>query len=253
MQEDATNVITRFQERLDMYSDVNFHGSYLGPKSATSTCVESLKHVNAHFTQMKRDRKRNKDMIDACEEMLAALEDYEAKQSVLDQSLLNIDRLEEKIGIEQSNLMRQLLKTNSRSDNVVSRVRSNIIFRKEAHAKHNFHISEEYIQLKRAICDELEMSEEITSEMNKGILTCSICYDHKITECLNPCGHTFCGGCSTKIAKQCFICKKEVKSKTKMYIVGDDDDKPVVASNHFVDVYAMVDSMHGADIYGFGQ
>jgi hypothetical protein len=272
-QPDATtmDVNARFNERLDMYSDKNFYescGSYLSPTSPASIYVESLKQVNSHFAQMKTDRRFNKGMIANCEEMLAALDDYAEKSAILDRALLKIDQLEENIGIDQCNLMRNLLeKSSPRSEdaNVISRVRSNIIYRKEEYAKRNFNISEEYIQIKRAVRDELDMSKDDVEEINKGILTCTICYDQKIAVCLNPCGHTFCGQCSHKVVKRCFICKKDVMSKTKLYIIGDNDfdsdDKSPCSlfaseSNHFVDANAnthMGSPLDAGDVYGFGQ
>ena len=259
----STDVISMFNERVDMYSDKNFYescGSYLGPASPASIYVESLKRVNSHFAQMKMDRRLNQGMMDDCDKMLAALDDYVTKSAVLDRVLQKIDQLEEKIGIDKCNLMRHLLDNSSpRSADaaVISRVQSNITYRKEDYAKRNFNISEEYIQLKRAICDELDMSKADEEEINKGILTCTICYDHKIAVCLNPCGHTFCRDCSSKLAKRCFICKKDVKSKTKMYIVGDSDfDCDAKSeSTHFADANAnaRMGSPLDGEIYGFGQ
>ena len=259
----STDVISMFNERVDMYSDKNFYescGSYLGPASPASIYVESLKRVNSHFAQMKMDRRLNQGMMDDCDKMLAALDDYVTKSAVLDRVLQKIDQLEEKIGIDKCNLMRHLLeKSSPRSAdaNVISRVQSNITYRKEDYAKRNFNISEEYIQLKRAICDKIELSKAEEDEINKGILTCSICYDRKIAECLNPCGHTFCRDCSSKLAKRCFICKKDVKSKTKMYIVGDSDfDCDAKSeSTHFANANANANAGSPLDgeIYGFGQ
>lgn len=49
---------------------------------------------------------------------------------------------------------------------------------------------------------------------------CSICQIDSITHCINPCGHTYCNECSNRLveSKQCYICRKYVIGKIKMYM-----------------------------------
>lgn len=53
---------------------------------------------------------------------------------------------------------------------------------------------------------------------------CTICYEHEVTVCLMPCGHTFCRGCSEKVVKNCFACNSIVTNRNKIYLLGNEDD-----------------------------
>jgi hypothetical protein len=50
---------------------------------------------------------------------------------------------------------------------------------------------------------------------------CSICQTDSITHCINPCGHTYCNECVSrlKVGSNCYICRKIVTSKIKLYIL----------------------------------
>lgn len=50
---------------------------------------------------------------------------------------------------------------------------------------------------------------------------CSICQTDSITHCINPCGHTYCSECVSRLKEgsSCYICRKTVTSKIKMYIL----------------------------------
>lgn len=48
---------------------------------------------------------------------------------------------------------------------------------------------------------------------------CKICYTNNINICLIPCGHTYCSTCiDTSNNCYCFLCRKEIFSKQKIYI-----------------------------------
>ena len=78
---------------------------------------------------------------------------------------------------------------------------------------------------KKLICNSLD--EEQTKKIADNYL-CQICFTNKINVCLTPCGHTYCGDCSTKM-KDCATCRSKITTKVKMFIdhVKDDnnDDK----------------------------
>jgi hypothetical protein len=58
---------------------------------------------------------------------------------------------------------------------------------------------------------------EISPSKNSSIM-CFICAEKSIEACLNPCGHTFCNSCVSKIANQrCYMCRKTVISSTKLF------------------------------------
>ncbi len=50
---------------------------------------------------------------------------------------------------------------------------------------------------------------------------CSICQTDSITHCINPCGHTYCSECVSRLKEgnSCYICRKIVSSKIKLYIL----------------------------------
>ena len=67
-------------------------------------------------------------------------------------------------------------------------------------------------------------------DTNKKVLSkynCTICYENDVTMCIQPCGHTFCNSCTTKISARCFVCNGLVTAKFKMYVLGKDDDEAI--------------------------
>jgi hypothetical protein len=74
-------------------------------------------------------------------------------------------------------------------------------------------IIEEIALLKTIIC-----TNDVTSNNTNAVATCFICAQQPIECCLNPCGHTFCNGCSSRISNQkCYMCRKTVISTTKLF------------------------------------
>ncbi len=59
-------------------------------------------------------------------------------------------------------------------------------------------------------CKNGSRSEDVTS--------CSICKMKKISCCVIPCGHTYCGTC-VKISKKCSFCKQNINNIQKIYIL----------------------------------
>jgi hypothetical protein len=45
---------------------------------------------------------------------------------------------------------------------------------------------------------------------------CSICYENKLSICLNPCGHCYCDKC-IKYTDNCFICRTNIINKIKLF------------------------------------
>lgn len=48
-------------------------------------------------------------------------------------------------------------------------------------------------------------------------MACNICFERDVNIALNPCGHTYCEECSTKINK-CSICRQEIIGKIKIFL-----------------------------------
>ena len=83
---------------------------------------------------------------------------------------------------------------------------------------------ETYTIKKEKLANEIQILKNIIytnddSEAKKdNIPTCFICRENPIDCCLNPCGHTCCVMCSSKLATQkCYICRGLFTSKTKMF------------------------------------
>ena len=66
--------------------------------------------------------------------------------------------------------------------------------------------------------DELIRINEAKSIIDKNTaLECQICMDKRISICLVPCGHCFCGDC-IKNEYRCHICNQETFIKQQLYI-----------------------------------
>jgi hypothetical protein len=67
--------------------------------------------------------------------------------------------------------------------------------------------------LKNIICTSSDISQK-----EENTLMCFICRDKPVDCCLNPCGHTCCNNCASRLAnQQCYICRTRFTSKTKMF------------------------------------
>ncbi|AWW14421.1 iap-2 [Hyposidra talaca nucleopolyhedrovirus] len=64
--------------------------------------------------------------------------------------------------------------------------------------------------------NDLETAAVVASEKNK---MCVVCFEREREICFLPCGHvSVCELCATKCKKQCWICRKPVKNKIKVYL-----------------------------------
>lgn len=59
---------------------------------------------------------------------------------------------------------------------------------------------------------------------------CTICYEDPVTMCMQPCGHTFCTKCTEKLTTRCFICNLPVTAKTKMFLLGREEEDAASAT-----------------------
>ena len=46
---------------------------------------------------------------------------------------------------------------------------------------------------------------------------CGVCLDARINVALDPCGHTLCAACSTRV-RQCPFCKEEIRNRKRIYL-----------------------------------
>jgi len=56
-----------------------------------------------------------------------------------------------------------------------------------------------------------------TVQSNENEPVCTICIEHPVVYCMNPCGHTYCQSCSQRQAGPCFVCRTPVRDKVKIY------------------------------------
>ena len=71
---------------------------------------------------------------------------------------------------------------------------------------------------------ELLNNEELGDEIVNNETSCPICYESKISHCINPCGHTFCADCVKNLNGECFMCRVKVKNVIKMFIAFNEED-----------------------------
>ena len=63
-----------------------------------------------------------------------------------------------------------------------------------------------------------DVDSENINDIDCGSIKCTICDANNIKYCINPCGHTFCEGCSSKLSKTCHICRGNITDKIKMFL-----------------------------------
>ena len=64
----------------------------------------------------------------------------------------------------------------------------------------------------------IDVDSENINDIDCGSITCSICDTNNIKYCINPCGHTFCEGCSSKLITNCHICRGNITNKIKIFL-----------------------------------
>ena len=89
---------------------------------------------------------------------------------------------------------------------------------------------------------ELLKSKELEDDIINNETSCPICYDNKVTYCINPCGHTFCSNCvkEYELNAECFMCRTKIQSIIKMFITFSEENNVsgnniVPANTNFID------------------
>jgi hypothetical protein len=80
----------------------------------------------------------------------------------------------------------------------------------------------DFIDIYKKTIDSCDTNKKVLSKYN-----CTICYENEVAMFIQPCGHTFCNSCTTKISTRCFVCNGPVTAKFKMYVLGKDDDEAI--------------------------
>lgn len=47
---------------------------------------------------------------------------------------------------------------------------------------------------------------------------CPVCMTNRVGHACVPCGHTFCDACADKLWRNCFVCKRAIEQKLKIYV-----------------------------------
>ena len=71
-------------------------------------------------------------------------------------------------------------------------------------------------ELKSDLEQKDEKLKELKSNLN-DLNKCSVCFENKLSVCLNPCGHCYCDIC-IKNATNCFICRTNIINKIKLFL-----------------------------------
>jgi hypothetical protein len=78
----------------------------------------------------------------------------------------------------------------------------------------------DFLDLYKKTIDACDTHKKVLSKYN-----CTICYENEVKMCIQPCGHTFCAGCTEKITTRCFVCNGNVTAKIKIYLLGKEEEE----------------------------
>ena len=199
--------------------------------------MSKMKNINHEIFAMQEYKQK---LLDVLSDMNALEYKYKhlfSKNTIIDMEVENPVENMKKIllGEFRGEVTDDNTKINSSSD-ITRFTRSAYLFK------------EPYVTSMKEICDKIderiETKKEAIAKLNDSInvykraLTsfetdkiifgkykCTICFEKEVTHCLMPCGHTFCDACSKKLQKKCFACNGEVKTVTKMFMLGNDDNE----------------------------
>ena len=79
---------------------------------------------------------------------------------------------------------------------------------------------EEKKEIIKELKSDLEQKDEKLKELKSNLNDlnkCSVCFENKLSVCLNPCGHCYCDIC-IKNATNCFICRTNIINKIKLFL-----------------------------------
>lgn len=78
----------------------------------------------------------------------------------------------------------------------------------------------DFLDLYKKTIDACDTHKKVLSKYN-----CTVCYENEVKMCIQPCGHTFCVGCTEKITTRCFVCNGNVTAKIKIYLLGKEEEE----------------------------
>ena len=78
----------------------------------------------------------------------------------------------------------------------------------------------DFLDIYKNTIDACDTHKKVLSKYN-----CTVCYENEVKMCIQPCGHTFCVGCTEKITTRCFVCNGNVTAKIKIYLLGKEEEE----------------------------
>lgn len=196
--------------------------------------------VDLNFKYKDKDKEKNNDLSEEDLNFLTNIISIKNKIIVLRKEYKSL--LEKSINIEKDIQELEKMETaynnfsqmylsilNKGGDrNVVDDIMINIECKKTERDALNGRIADtltEINTLKNIIrSDNLDNEDEtpvIDTELNPALL-CFTCHEGQITHCFNPCGHSFCEKCVSRVNLYgsnaiCFMCRAKVTGKIKLY------------------------------------
>lgn len=201
------NKIDNILKELDGYEE---------PESDFTSYLNNIKRLRIELKDMKNElsecAKHEKELNELSTIVKDFRENFKKKSEKVSKELKNVDF---RISIKK------ILK--SEIDKDLNKYLKTVID-KGVETRNKFNtLYSKYKSMTNKIGDLLN-NEELGDEIVNNETSCPICYESKISHCINPCGHTFCGDCVKNLNGECFMCRVKVKNVIKMFIAFNEKD-----------------------------
>ncbi len=188
-------------------------------RSYTSRLDESTKNIE----DLNKKNIEIKKILDMCEELMKTINSAdvsfhkiinECNPTIFGMGLKAIDKNAEIKPVMEASCF-DLIQRIIQELNIKLDENSSIIDKK----------SEILKNMKMVVRKTIDDNEIINKWKNASPSTCTICYEDKVSICINPCGHTLCKTCSEKVSNNCFTCRTKILSKIKMIIDFEESEE----------------------------
>lgn len=192
--------------------------------------LDGYEELDTNFTSylnnIKRLRKELKEMKNELSECAKHEKELNELSTIVKDFRENFKKKSEKVSKELKNVdfrisIKKILK--SEIDKDLNKYLKTVTD-KGTETRNKFHtLYSKYKDMTNKIGDLLN-NEDLGDEIVNNETSCPICYESKISHCINPCGHTFCGNCVKNLNGECFMCRVKVKNVIKMFIAFNEKD-----------------------------
>jgi len=192
--------------------------------------LDGYEELDTNFTSylnnIKRLRKELKEMKNELSECAKHEKELNELSTIVKDFRENFKKKSEKVSKELKNVdfrisIKKILK--SEIDKDLNKYLKTVTD-KGMETRNKFHtLYSKYKDMTNKIGDLLN-NEDLGDEIVNNETSCPICYESKISHCINPCGHTFCGDCVKNLNGECFMCRVKVKNVIKMFIAFNEKD-----------------------------